>query len=149
MAFPPRETYEQFLYSLPGTVPEIRASSLHLYPNSSTTCFVRGSIWFQNGLELRGFEYLDLSDGEFLDYSYTVFRSGERIRWYDPQPHPKIPELASTLPHHYHAPPDIRRNRRPAPGVTFAEPNLPNLITEIASLSLPSAAASDDQDPDG
>jgi hypothetical protein len=91
--------------------------------------------WFQNGLELRIVEYLDHSDGELLEYSYTVFQGQQRIRWYDPQPHPEQPDLASTFPHHLHAPPDIKHNRRPAPGISFTEPNLPNLITEIAHLT--------------
>lgn len=134
MAFPPRQAYEQFIYSLPATHPEIQSSTLRLYPHSPTTCFVRGSIWFRNGLELRVFEYLDFSDGELLDYSYTVFQGEERIRWYDPQPHPETPELASTFPHHRHEPPDIRHNRRPAPGISFQAPNLPTLIADCIAL---------------
>jgi hypothetical protein len=59
-----------------------------------------GSVYFHNGLELRVFEFLDLADGELLDYSYTVFRGEDRIRWYDPQPHPELPERAATFPHH-------------------------------------------------
>jgi hypothetical protein len=139
MAFPPREAYERFIYALADTHPEVVSSSLHLYPNSPTTCFVRGSIWFQNGLELRVFEYLDLSDGELLDYSYTVLQGEERVRWYDAQPHPEVSELSSTFPHHFHTPPDIKHNRQPAPGIGFTGPNLPTLCDEIARLSLPSA----------
>jgi hypothetical protein len=78
MAFPPVEMYERFLYSLIDSYSEVAASTLHLYANSTTTCFIRGSVWFRNGLELRVFEYLDLSDGELLNYSYTVFRGEER-----------------------------------------------------------------------
>ena len=136
MAFPPREAYERLLYALPHAYAQIAASSLHLYPNSPTTCFIRGSIWFHNGLELRVFEYLDLSDGELLDYSYTVFHGAERIRWYDAQPHPEIRELAATFPHHLHELPDIKHNRRPAPGISFTEPNLPPLIADTTSISL-------------
>jgi hypothetical protein len=68
MAFPPRDGYERFIYSLPVAHPEIQSSTLHLYANSPTTCFVRGSIWFRNGLELGVFEYLDFLDGELLNY---------------------------------------------------------------------------------
>jgi hypothetical protein len=134
MAFPPREVYEQFIYSLPAAHPEIRSSTLHLYTNSPTTCFVRGSIGFRNGLELRVFEYLDFADGELLDYHYAVFRDWQRIRWYDPQPHPEIPELSLTFPHHYHEPPDIKHNRCPAPGIGFQIPNLPTLIADCIVL---------------
>lgn len=139
MTFPPREAYERLIYALADTHREVVSSSLHPYPNSPTTCFVRGSIWFRNGLELRVFEYLDLSDGELLDYSYTVLQGEERVRWYDAQPHPEIPDLSSTFPHHFHAPPGIKHNRHPAPGIGFAEPNLPALCEEIADLSLPPA----------
>lgn len=135
MAFPPRELYERLVYSLTDEYPEVVSSTLHLYSNSIATSFIRGSIWFKNGLELRIFEYLDHSDGELLEYSYTVFQGQQRIRWYDPQPHPEQPDLASTFPHHLHAPPDIKHNRRPAPGISFTEPNLPTLIADIARLT--------------
>ncbi len=134
MGFPPRHDYERLVYSLTDGHPEILSSTLRLYSNSTTTGFIRGTIWFHNGLELRVFEYLDFSDGELLDYSYTVFRGEERVRWYDPQPHPENPELAATFPHHRHEPPDIKHNRRPAPGISFTEPNLPTLITDCIAL---------------
>ena len=137
MAFPPREVYERLLYSLADSYPEVSSSTLRLYPNSSTTCFVRGSVWFHNGLELRVFEYLDFSDGELLNYSYTVFSGEERIRWYDPQPHPEIASLASTFPHHYHEPPDIKHNRQPATGISLTEPNLSALIAQVSQMHPP------------
>jgi hypothetical protein len=128
MAFPRRESYEQFLYSLPEEYPEIQSSTLRLYTNSPGTCFVRGSLFFQNGLELRVFEYLDLTSRELLSYSYTIFQDTERVCWYDPQPHPANAGLAATFPHHFHEPPDIKHNRKPAPGISFTSPNLPVLI---------------------
>ena len=134
IAFPSREAYERLIYSLPSTHSEIQSSTLHLYTNSPTTCFVRGSVWFQNGLELRVFEYLDFSDGELLDYRYAILRGEEPIRWYDSQPHPETPELASTFPHHLHEPPDIKHNRKPAPGISFSAPNLPTLIAHCTAL---------------
>lgn len=101
---------------------------MRLYPNSRTTAIVRGSVFFANGLELRVFEYLDLSDGEIFDYSYTFYQGERKIRWYDPQPHPNRPELTATFPHHYHEEPAIKNNRKPAPGISFDAPNLPGLI---------------------
>ena len=53
---------------------------------------------------------------------------------YDPQPHPENPDLASTFPHHHHEPPDIKHNRRPAPGISFQAPNLPTLIADCIAL---------------
>jgi hypothetical protein len=134
MAFPPRGAYERYLYTLPDAHPGILSSTLHLFTNSPAICFVRGSILFRNGLELRVFEYLDLADSELLDYRYAFLRGGEPIRWYDAQPHPEIPELASTFPHHLHEPPNIKHNRKPAPGIAFHAPNLPTLIADCIAL---------------
>ena len=134
MGFPSRRDYERFLYLLADQNPEIQSSTLRLYTNSATTAFIRGSVWFRNGLELRVFEYLDFSDGELLDYSYTVFRGEDKVRWYDPQPHADNPDLASTFPHHRHEPPDIKHNRKPAPGISFTGPNLPTLIADCLAL---------------
>ena len=47
---------------------------------------------------------------------------------------PEISELSSTFPHHYHEPPDIKHNRKPAPGISFTEPNLPTLIADCLVL---------------
>jgi len=139
-----RAKYETLLYTLTERYLGVSASTVRLYTNSATTAFVRGSVHFHNGLELRIFEYLDLTDGEIFDYSYTVLRGDEKIRWYDPQPHPEDPELASTFPHHRHEPPEtpvpeaqrsgIKHNRKPAPGITFHAPNLPTLIADCKEL---------------
>jgi len=129
-----RSSYETLLYTLAEHYPALSESTLRLYPNSRTTAIVRGSVFFANGLELRVFEYLDLSDGEILDYSYAIYRGEKKIRWYDPQPHPDRPELAATFPHHYHEEPGIKLNRRPAPGISFDAPNLPGLIKDCLRL---------------
>jgi hypothetical protein len=50
---------------------------------------------------------------------------------------PNEPSLASTHPHHKHVPPNIKRNRIPAPGLSFVQPNLPFLIEEIETNLLP------------
>ena len=50
-----RADYESLLYSLAGRYPEVSSSTLRLYNNSATTAFVRGSIYFHNGPELRVF----------------------------------------------------------------------------------------------
>ncbi len=125
-----RTEYEGLLYSLPERYTEISASTLRLYANSASTALVRGSVYFHNGLELSVFEYVDLADGEILDYSYSIFDGEERLCWFDPQPHPEDPDLAPTFPHHKHEAPDIKRNRRPAPGISFRVPNLLTLIAD-------------------
>lgn len=146
-----RAEYETLLYTLAERHAGVSASTLHLYTHSATTALVRGSVHFHNSLELRVFEYLDLTDGEILDYSYTVLRGEERVRWYDPQPHPERPELAATFPHHLHDLPvpaapgspagGIKHNRKPAPGISFHAPNLPTLIADCEALAgrLPTA----------
>ena len=133
--FPTKPEYEQFLYNVVGQFQVVRHSTLHFFTTSSQAGLVRGSIHFHNGLELRVVEVIDFAAGELLDYSYTVYRGGERILWYDPQPHPNDPTLAETFPHHKHEPPDIKHNRRPASGISFDSPNLPKLIAEIGQVS--------------
>lgn len=129
-----RTDYENLLYSLEQQFSEISVSTLRLYPNGRTTAYVRGSVQFKNGIELRIFEYLDFSDGKILEYSYTVLRDNEKILWYDPQPHPEVESLKSTFPHHLHEPPNIKQNRQPAPGISFDAPNLPKLIQDCIEL---------------
>jgi len=129
-----RSAYEHLLYTLPQQYPEVASSSLHLFTRSATVGLVKGSVQLHNGLELRVRELVDLSDGEILDYSYDVLLAGEAIRWYDPQPHPDDADLESTYPHHLHTPPNIKRNRKPAPGISFAAPNLPSLIRDCIAL---------------
>ncbi|MEN8217094.1 MAG: DUF6516 family protein [Pseudomonadota bacterium] len=67
-------------------------------------------------------------------YGYEVWQNDEKLYWYDSQPHPNDPTLASSHPHHKHIPPDIKHNRIPAPILSFTHPNLPELIFEIEQL---------------
>ena len=129
-----RAEYEKLLYSLAQQYSQVSASTLRLYNNSSLTAFVLGSVFLTNGLELRIFEYIDLTDGEILDYSYTVYRGEHKIRWYDPQPHPEDPALAETFPHHYHEEPDIKHHRLPAAEISFHVPNLPQLLEDCLRI---------------
>ena len=134
MAFPTLAEYESLVYGLPDQYPEIVSSSLRIYSTSALTAAVEGEIEFEGGLRLRVAEAIDLSAGLIRKYGYTVYRGEERIRWYDPQPHPENPALAETFPHHYHESPDIKHNRRPAPGLGFHSPNLPTLIADCIRL---------------
>jgi hypothetical protein len=105
-----------------------------LYTDSVTTGVVEGRIEFDKDLTLSVFERLDFARGRILFYSYEIYRGGELVQWYDPQPHPDVPELARTHPHHKHGPPDIKHHRVPAPGISFSEPNLPTILAEVSSL---------------
>jgi len=141
MGFPSQADYELLIYTLPRDHASVISSSLHLYTTSRGTAIIRGNIHFRNGIELRVSEAVDFVAGRISDYGYIVFRGVERIRWYDPQPHPEISELADTFPHHLHEPPDIKHNRKPAAGISFTAPNLPTLIADCIALgaTLPAA----------
>ena len=132
--FPSCQDYELLIYTLPQRYPQIVFSSLRLFTTSSGTAIVRGIVRFRSGLELHVFETLDFVAGRISNYTYRVFRGEKALRWYDPQPHAEDPELATTFPHHRHEPPDIKHNRKPAPGIRFQAPNLPALIADCIAL---------------
>jgi hypothetical protein len=134
MTFPSRPEYESLVYGLLDEHPEVVDSTLHMYSTSALTSIVQGRLTLSNGLVVKVIEALDFRRGRIRQYSYTVFCGEERIRWYDSQPHPDNPDLASTFPHHLHDPPNIKRNRKPAPGITFTAPNLPQLIEDCIAL---------------
>jgi len=134
MPFPSRSAYETLVYGIPGSAPSIQSSTLRLYSVSAMTAIVDGEIHFLNGLALRVREFLDFKQKRLMDYSYTIYRGQQKIRWYDPQPHPEIPALAATFPHHYHTEPDIKHNRQPTAGISFTAPNLPTLIKVCSEL---------------
>ena len=94
-----------------------------------------GEVFYTNGLRLRLREELDFHDALITSYGYEVYRHGERLYWYDNFPHPDDPTLASTFPHHKHVPPDIKRHRIPASGLSFVTPNLPYILHEIEQYS--------------
>jgi len=94
---------------------------------------VAGEIIFSGGYRLVIRERLTFDAGALVltRYGYEVWKGQAKLYWYDSQPHPNDPTLASTDPHHKHIPPDIKHHRIPAPGLSFTQPNLPFLIKEI------------------
>ena len=128
------EDYERFIYSLPAAYPEIKESSLVLVRYGARLAAVRGTILIVNGWSLVVMERFrwDMTPLVLDAYGYEAWNVGEKQWWYDPQPHPEAVELKATFPHHKHVPPEIKRNRIPAPGITFNSPNLPQLISEIS-----------------
>ncbi len=134
MALPSRAEYEALVYNLPSVSSEIESSTLRLYSTSALTAFLEGEIQFTNGLVLQVAEVIDFGTSRIQKYGYTILRGAEKLRWYDPQPHPENPALAPTFPHHFHEPPDIKHNRRPAHGITFDAPNFTVLIAACIEL---------------
>jgi Family of unknown function (DUF6516) len=114
--------------------PDIERSTIIVWSNSPYTGTAEGEVWLKEGLRLRMREELDFDAGLITSYGYEVYRNDEKLYWYDDFPHPQDLSLASTFPHHKHVPPEIKRNRIPAPNISFTHPNLPALIQEIETL---------------
>jgi hypothetical protein len=135
--------YETFLYSLPAQIAAILTSTLVLVQRGTHRATVSGEVSFVGGYRLVVHEIVNARYGSLrlVEYGYEIWRKDEQLYWYDSQPHPHIPQLASTHPHHKHVPPDIKHNRIPAPGLSFTQPNLPLLIQEIEQILQASADA--------
>jgi hypothetical protein len=123
--------YETLIYGLPDTFPCIRMSTLVVVHTGPVTAVVRGEIHFEKGFALRVLEVVNVRQQRIERYGYELWKGNEELWWYDSWPHPDIPELASTHPHHKHVPPDIKRHRVPAPDLSFDSPNLPFLVRDI------------------
>ncbi len=127
--------YTRFIYNFLADHPTVDRHTLTMYTASQTVGIIRGHIVFRSGHVLRVFEQIDFVTHRILQYMYEVDYQNERLWWYDPMPHPNIPELQSTHPHHKHVLPDIKHHRIPAPGLSFTEPNLLRLIAEVEAIS--------------
>lgn len=125
--------YSRFISELVDR-PTVKRSTIVVWSTSPYTGVAEGEIFFILGFRLRIREELDFADCLITSYGYEVYRGHERLYWYDDFPHPDDPSLASTFPHHKHVPPNIKRNRVPAPNMTFERPNLGTLIEEIEEL---------------
>lgn len=131
--------YEEYVYTLRLQFSSVLQSTLVLIPRGRRIAILQGELLFERGFRVSIKERLSDEVGHVTieAYGYEIWRDSEKIAWYDAQPHPDVPELQSTFPHHKHVPPDIKHHRIPAPGLSFDEPNLPNLITEIETLLNP------------
>lgn len=135
------QAYSQFIASLPDHFPSVRRSTLTVYSISPRHLVLRGEVEFAGDIRLRVAERIDTAQARMTWYSYAVLRGTEELYWYDPQPHPDDPSLASTFPHHKHVPPNIKRTRVLALDISFAQPNLPFVIREIEKSILGGAVA--------
>jgi hypothetical protein len=125
------DDYEKLVYGLPTAFPCIQMSTLVAVHTGSVTAVVKGEVHFGQGLVLRVIEVVNTRQQQIEHYGYELWRGSEELWWYDSWPHPDVPKLASTHPHHQHVPPDIKHHRIPAPGLSFESPNLPFLIRKI------------------
>ena len=132
--------YERFVYTLQQRFPSITRSTLVVVQRGRLYAELRGELEFADEYRLVVYERLSWDSGPLIieGYSYEARRGGEKLYWYDSQPHPHDPTLASSHPHHKHVPPDIRRHRIPAADLSFSKPNLPFLIRELESSLLAS-----------
>ena len=115
--------------------PTVDRSTVAVWSDSRYTGVAEGEVFFTNGIRLRLREELDFDAGLITAYGYEVHRSAERLYWYDDFPHPHDADIASSLPHHKHMPPDIKHHSVPAPEMSFTQPNLLVLIQEIEELA--------------
>ena len=147
------DSYQTFVYSLPARYPSIHRSTLVYIASGALFGRVEGVLLFAPNLVLCVQEFLNFELQIIAGYGYEVSRSFHaqdaenlplasdycrasyphkaKLYWYDSFPHPPMPHLASTHPHHKHTPPDIKHHRILAPGLSFTRPNLPFLIEEI------------------
>ena len=130
--------YEGFIYQLAGQFTAIRRSTLVVIRRGATVAVLSGELSFDHGIRLNVRERLtfERSPGTIREYGYEVWQNDKLLYWYDSQPHPGDPVLASTHPHHKHIPPDIKHHRIPAAELSFEQPNIPFLVQEIMDWEL-------------
>jgi Family of unknown function (DUF6516) len=150
--------YATFIYTLPERYTQIQRSTLAYIPSETLFGRAEGILFFADSVTLCVQEQLNFELAIIASYGYEVARSKlpaegdpfppaarycqasyphkDKLYWYDSFPHPNDPTLASTHPHHKHVHPNIKRNRIPAPHLSFTRLNLPFLIEEIEKTVL-------------
>lgn len=156
------DDYATFIHDLPNHYASIRRSSLVYIPLGAKVGKVMGMLLFDGNVVLCIQEFLNFELHVIEGYGYEVSRSQaaadelpnaeeycrasypnkDKLYWYDSFPHPKDPTLASTHPHHKHIHPNIKKNRIPAPDLTFTGPNLPFLVREVEQVALSTSSSS-------
>ncbi len=124
-------SYSSFVYALAERHSLVTHSTLILAPIGATLAKLEGRIECQRGIHVEVWELVDFAARRIRTYSYGVYRGTEKIGWYDSWEHPEIPALAITFPHHRHRPPNLRDHRLPAPGISFASPNLDVVLEDV------------------
>jgi hypothetical protein len=124
-------SYSAFVYTLRERHPFVTGSTLALATIGASLAKLEGHIECRGGIRLEIWELIDFTAKRIRSYSYEVYRDGAKACWYDAWEHPEIPALSSTLPHHRHVLPNLRDNRVPAPGVSYASPNLDVILNDV------------------
>ncbi len=130
-----RQAYEAIIYRIAESSEYIHYSDIVLIPAGRHLATLSGKIYFEDDIYLEIREALDFDlENWITGYGYVVYKGNKRQYWYDSQEHPDDPVLAVTHPHHKHIPPNIKRNRIPAPNLSFSKSNIPFLIDEIEKI---------------
>lgn len=118
--------YAAFIYTLPARHPVIQRSTLAYIPSGALFGRVEGILFFAGNVTLCILEQLNFELAIIASYGYEIARARlapedshfppavrycqanyphkDKLYWYDSFPHPHDPLLASTHPHHKHAP---------------------------------------------
>lgn len=117
--------YEELIYTLKSKYPSIQRSSLIVIGRGKQTALVQGEVGFCKSYRIAVRERLSFDNDQVVieSYGYELWHGEEKVAWYDSQPHPHDSKLASTFPDHKHVQPNIKRNRIPAPDMSFDKPN--------------------------
>lgn len=89
--------YEQYIYTLPQCSGIVLRSTLVVVRRGATIAVLNGELEFSHGVRLMVREKLSFAQapGQIKGYGYEVWRGNELLYWYDSQPHPNEPALAS------------------------------------------------------
>lgn len=98
--------YEEYIYTLRQRFPIIERSTLVVARRGKRVATLQGELTFAKGYRITIQERLsfDLDNVEIEFYGYELWLNADKLAWYDAQPHPNHPTLASTFPHHKHVP---------------------------------------------
>ena len=94
------EDYELFVYALTDNFPSVQRSTITFIRRGTSIARVAGELYFKHNIRVVVRERLIYSRlPAIIDwYGYEIWRGTEKLYWYDSQPHPNNPALASTHP---------------------------------------------------
>ena len=129
--------YEEYIYTIQQNFSLIKSTNLIFIRRGKRVATIQGEMIFDEGYRIIIRERLSFDAESTVvieSYGYELWHNNEKIALYDSQPHPNIPSLAGTHPHHKHIKPNIKHNRVLSPKMSFTRPNLKFLIEEVNEL---------------